>query len=240
MPTKALSDKHRQMLRESGLTDEIIQARGYWTAEAPKDLRSIEINGATVFSRRQTGSELLPSLVVPMWSVDGEIALYQHRPDNPRTDSRSGKTIKYETPSGARMILDVPPTMRKHLGNPDEDLWITEGCKKADAAAVYGVPCIALAGVWNFRGTNVDGGKTELPDWDAVALNGRNVYVAFDSDVVTKDAVKGALRRLSGLLRRRGAEVRIAVLEAAPDGSKTGLDDLLATGRELALEELKK
>src|SRR5690606_28847741 len=35
-------------------------------------------------------------------------------------------------------------------------------------------------------------------------------------------------------------EVRIAVLEAAPDGSKTGLDDLLATGRELALEELKK
>src|SRR5690606_28339083 len=95
-------------------------------------------------------------------------------------------------------------------------------------------------GVWNFRGTNVDGGKTELPDWDAVALNGRNVYVAFDSDVVTKDAVKGALRRLSGLLRRRGAEVRIAVLEAAPDGSKTGLDDLLATGRELALEELKK
>ncbi|GAA4951928.1 hypothetical protein GCM10023224_40740 [Streptomonospora halophila] len=239
MTTKTLSDTHRAMLADSGLTPEVIDARGYWTATAPKDLRGIEIGGEAVFSRRQTGSELLPSLVVPMWSVDGDVALYQHRPDTPRTDSRSGKTIKYETPSGARMILDVPPTVREHIGNPAVDLWVTEGAKKADSAAVLGVPCIALAGVWNFRGTNVDGGKTELPDWDRIALNGRSVYVAFDSDVVTKDAVKGALRRLSGLLKRRGADVRIAVLESQPDGSKTGLDDLLAVGKEGALEELK-
>ena len=44
--------------------------------------------------------------------------------------------------------------------------------------------CIDLLGVWSWRGTNSDGGIAALPDWDYIALNGREVYIVFDSDVM--------------------------------------------------------
>jgi len=37
-------------------------------------------------------------------------------------------------------------------------LFITEGIPKGDAAVTIGLCCIALLGVWNFRGTNDAGG----------------------------------------------------------------------------------
>ena len=45
-----------------------------------------------------------------------------------------------------------------------------------------GLCCIALLGVWSWRETNEHGGKTALPDWELIALNGRDVYITFDSD----------------------------------------------------------
>nr|MDP9473208.1 DUF3854 domain-containing protein [Chloroflexota bacterium] len=135
-------------------------------------------------------------------------------------------------------VLDVPPAARARLGDPATPLFITEGARKADAAVSAGLCCVALLGVWNWRGTNEDGGATALPDWEYVALKGRCggrvVYLAFDSDVMTKPAVYGALRRLRSFLQQGGAHVQAIYLPPGADGSKTGLDDYLASGGTVA------
>src|SRR5690606_359356 len=100
-----------------------------------------------------------------------------------------GKLLKYETPSKSRMVLDVPPVVLPNLRDPSIPLFITEGARKADAGASAGLCSIALLGVWNWRGTNEQGGKMALADWESIALNGREVYIVFDSDVMTKPPV---------------------------------------------------
>ena len=85
-------------------------------------------------------------------------------------------------------------------------LFITEGIKKGDALVSRGLCAIALIGVWNWRGTNEHGGKTAFPAWERVALNGRKVYIVFDSDVMEKVEVYAALSRLKGFLESRGAD----------------------------------
>lgn len=129
------------------------------------------------FSAAQAGR--VPALVVPLWDVHGRVAFHQARPDYPRV--RDGKPVKYETPNGVRMALDVHPVTRSKLGDPAVPLIVTEGVRKADAALSSGVHAVALLGVWNWRGTNGSGDKTALPDWDQVALESRRVYLAFDS-----------------------------------------------------------
>jgi RecA-family ATPase len=46
-------------------------------------------------------------------------------------------------------------------------------------------------------------------------------------------AVQGALEGLVGFLRGRGARVTVAYMPDAPDGGKQGVDDFLASGKEL-------
>jgi hypothetical protein len=144
------------------------------------------------------------------------------------------------------MLLDAHPQIRELLDDPLVPLWITEGIFKADAAISKGLCCIALLGVWNWRGTNGLGGKTVLPDWEAIALNGRAVYLAFDSDVMTKREVYAALARLGAFLTSRGAHVRYVYLPSGPGGLKVGLDDYLAAGHSvddllaLATPELRR
>ncbi len=125
-----------------------------------------------------------------------------------------------------------PKRVLPHLGNPDVPLWITEGAKKVDAALTMGVDAvIGLQGVYGWRGTNGAGGKTALPDWEAIALNGRDIVLAFDSDCMTKPEVRGALDRLAAFLQKRGAEVGYCILPPLADGSKCGLDDFLVQGK---------
>jgi hypothetical protein len=186
----------------------------------------------------------VPALVIPLWNVLGERAGAQLRPDTPRM--LDGKPAKYETRAGQKMLLDVPPRVRPHLGDPARPLVITEGPIKADAAVSAGLDCVALLGVWSWRGRNDDGGKVALPDWDLVALNGRRVLVAFDSDVMLKAQVHQALGRLGRFLALRGADVAYAYLPHGDAGSKVGLDDWLAAGNpgtglfDLATTELRK
>ena len=125
------------------------------------------------------------------------------------------------------MVIDCPPSVQLHLEDVDRPLVITEGPIKADSAVSHGLVCIALLGVWSWKGTR---GKVALPDWDSIALYGREVYVCFDSDVMTKPQVQQALVRLGAFLTRRGAEVAYVYLPESENGSKIGLDDWLAAG----------
>src|SRR5262249_59696414 len=97
------------------------------------------------------------------------------------------------------------PAARAQLGDPSLPLVITEGMRKADSAVSCGLCCIALLGVWNWRGRNDLGGKTALPDWESIALNGQTVYLAFDSDLSGNPHVQGALLRLKAFLEQRPA-----------------------------------
>lgn len=229
-----LEPQHAAKVGSSVISREVAEARGYKTIHAKRDL---EKRG---FSRAQ---QLVPTLLVPVWGVTGDVVLYQHRPDVPRVRKDTGKIVKYETPGDSRMVVDVPPTARDKIGDPKVPLWITEGVLKADAAVSAGLCCIALLGVWNWRGTNADSGKTALADWESIALNEREVYIAFDSDVMTKRAVHDALTRLAAFLGRRGALVRYVYPPAGGSDAKNGLDDYLAAGhsagdlRRLATEK---
>jgi hypothetical protein len=166
--------------------------------------------------------------LIPIHGVTGELTSYQHRPDHPRIVD--GKPLKYEIPRGSRMVLDVPPPARPWLGDPLRPLFITEGSRKADSAVSRGLCCLALLGVWSWRGTNEHGGATALADWELVALKGRVVYLVFDSDVTIKPTVFAALDRLKAFLESRGALVRVVYLPPTPGGAKQGLDDFLAVG----------
>lgn len=192
-PGLSLLPQHEKLLTDSAISPKVAQERHYRSVEKKADLKAL---GFTDSQCR------VPALLLPVWGVNGEIINYQTRPDDPRIN-REGKLIKYETPQGSRMCVDVPPAARPSLGKPDRPLFITEGIRKADAAVSKGLCCIALLGVWNWRGTNEDGGKVALPDWNYIALNDREVYVVFDSDVMLKPAVHQALARLKAFLESR-------------------------------------
>jgi len=113
-----LSAAHLKMLREgSAITDEVIRARGYWTATDSAALRDLG------FAPNQCR---VPALVLPVIGPDGRTSLYQIRPDAPWSFDDTSKprlpdgtypqkVVKYITPKGARMVLDVPPACRAAL-----------------------------------------------------------------------------------------------------------------------------
>lgn len=214
-----LFDHHAQLLADSAISPEVADARGYVTVDTKTRLVETGIAKA---------ARSVPGLLIPIRDVTGEIKLYQYRPDRPRLNE-AGKPIKYETSAGRGLCIDVPPTMRDRMGDPGTPLWITEGARKADAAVSAGLCCVSLLGVYGWRGSNGQGGKTALADWESIALNDRDVFVAFDSDVMVKESVRQACDRLGRFVAGRGARVRMVYL---PDGGggKVGLDDYLAAG----------
>jgi len=214
--------QHARMLAESAIDPEVAQERGYVSVDTKKRLESA---GFADYQRR------VPGLLIPVHGVSG--ATHQYRPDKPRKVTSKGKVrfVKYETPGGSQMVLDVPPRARASIGDPKVPLWITEGVKKADAGVSAGLCCVAVLGVDAWRGTNSEGGKVALADWESVALNdGRQVFVVYDSDVMLKRDVHRALVRLGALLTRRGATVAYVYLPAGASGSKVGLDDYFRAG----------
>lgn len=217
-----LSDHHRAMLcGESDISDVVIESRGYRTITDVKDLIALS------FSSRQLRQ---PGLLLPLHATDGTQPFGVFRPDTPR--EKDGKVVKYEMPANCGVRLDCPPTCRPLLADPSVPLWITEGQKKADSLASSGACAVALLGVFAFKGHNVFGGTTFLADWDYIALDGRDVRIVFDSDVMTKSEVRKALERLTEHLQRKGAHVS-AVYLPHENGQKCGVDDYLASGHTL-------
>ncbi|MEN6356545.1 MAG: DUF3854 domain-containing protein [Armatimonadota bacterium] len=213
---------HKKLIVDSGIAEEVALQRGYRSIMKKSELRSLG------FAESQCR---VPALLLPIRSVLGEIVNYQIRPNQPRI--RDGKAVKYETPAKSKLALDVPPSCLRHLSDPNVPLFITEGVRKADSAASRGICCIDLLGVWNWRGSNDVGGKVALPDWEMVALNDRQVYICFDSDVVLKPAVYKAMERIKPFLEQRGAKASVIYLPACEGGAKVGLDDFLASGNDL-------
>ncbi len=199
--SQILSPEHLKMLHdESGISNDVILRRGYRTLTESSGLSDLGFSAA---------QQRTPGLLIPVWSVTGANGLHQFRPDNPRVKedrrkrepdgSHKNAVIKYETPAGSKMQIDVHPGCLAKMGDPAVDLWITEGVKKGDALVSRGLTAIALLGVWNWRGSNDLGGVTALPDWESVALKGRKVRIVFDNDVMRKPEVQHALQAVHQL-----------------------------------------
>jgi len=212
-----LFDQHAAMLAASGVSPEQAHRRGYRSVDTKKLLDNLNVTKS---------GQRVPGLLVPQLLADGSTWGYQYRPDSPR--DRDGKKVKYETPTGQRNGIDVPPGVGALLGDPTVPLWVTEGVKKADAGACAGLCIVALPGVWSWRGKNPHGGKVAVPDWHDIALNDRRVILAFDGDVARKQAVRHALDELAGYLSSKGAKVAYCHLPDEDD--KVGLDDYLMSG----------
>src|SRR5215217_5482497 len=170
-PDYRLSSEHSSMLLvESGISPEVVRERGYKTARRRSQLRRL-------FPEWQRRA---PSLFILVYSPDEVTESAQIRPVTPRK-GKNGKVQKYENASGSQCILDVHPRNRDALADTARPLFVVEGVKKGDALTSRGEVAISIVGVWSWT----RGGKP-LPCWEHVALEGRVVYVAFDSDVLLK------------------------------------------------------
>ena len=170
-PVNTLSQKHYTILHEeSGISDDIIAARGYRTITHSKEL--LDLN----FSPKQSNN--VPGMLLPVCTPYGGNSLYTYRPDLPRVveDRRKGnpdgtykqRIIKYEIPKDAGMRLDCSLLCRPQLEDPSVTLWLTEGQKKADTLASHSLCAVDILGVWNFKGKNRIGGVALLADFDDI------------------------------------------------------------------------
>jgi putative DNA primase/helicase len=202
------------------MSEDVVRERRY-SAVTPED--------AATFVDEPSLIPRLPALMIPIFNQKGEQVTCQLRPDHPTSGAKYVSPKRGET----EMVLDSHPRIIPRLGDKSVDLWITEGILKADSAISRGLCCVGLLGVWMAFRKNERGGVEALPGWDQIELRERNVYVAFDSDVMTKPSVAQALKRLRTFLANRGAFVHVVYLPGGPEGEKVGLDDYFVAGHTL-------
>lgn len=207
------------MLVDSGITPEIAAARGYRTITTDQVAELGELR-PTPFGRTSRHAGLL----VPSRDFEGQVVGHQLRPDVDVLGDE-GDVKKYVSPYLERSPIDCPPTMRHLVADPSVPVIITEGVKKADAAAARGLLCLALRGVDNWTHDQ----KTALEQWREIPMQGRRVAIAYDSDFATNEKVAKSAKKLARYLTKaRGAVVEFILLPEGENGAKTGLDDWLA------------
>lgn len=217
-----------ELAKGSGISVDVIKERGYKTIWGIKELQSLG------FTKSQRQKFMTPGILMPVHPPDGSNSLHQYKPDHPRKNEKD-KPIKYETPGNQGLRIDCPPRCREQLKDPHIPLIITEGIKKADALASRGACVIDLLGVWGYKGKNEFGAPTISIDIDYIAWQGRTVYIIYDSDIMEKEQVQAALKRLTELLQRKGATVLHIYLQSSDGKKKVGADDYLL---EHSIEEL--
>jgi hypothetical protein len=146
------------------------------------------------------------------------------------------KTLRYMQPSGTTNEVYLPPFVKwaDIASNATHPIVITEGELKAAIATKLGMPTIGLGGVFCFRSSRNN--QTLLPmlmefDWEE-----RKVIICYDSDAATNPNVTAAENMLAAELTQHGAQVFVARLNPAPDGSKMGIDDFLLSD---SIDDLK-
>ena len=111
----------------------------------------------------------------------------------------------------------------------------TEGEFKSICASNVDFPTIALSGVWNWKAQSRFLDK--LPDFESLNLDGRKVYICFDSDMHSNPQVLNALYQFAKMLVQLGAIVLVINLPQ-PTDEKVGLDDYLTAHKVEEFQEL--
>ena len=231
--TSALSAEHYEELIVSSCIDpETALARGYRTLEDTGESRDLlESLGFRPYVWNR--EDAYPGLLIPMHGADGTVRGHQYKPAVPRKRRKEDGTlvpVKYETPSKAPNVLDVPAYTRTVLEDTSVPLWITEGMKKVDCLTSRGLAALGLTGVFNWKAKH-----GVLGDWEEVPLKGRPAVICFDSDAAGNRNVQLAMSRLGAWLRTKGVStVHYLVVPAQVDGTDVkGVDDFFAAGGTL-------
>jgi putative DNA primase/helicase len=97
----------------------------------------------------------------------------------------------------------VPRRCVEGLRDPSRPLWWTEGTKKVDALASLGLVAVNTPGVDGWRSPSA------IADLYGIPLKGRDVVLAYDSDVLTNLNVRRALEALAAWMKQKGAEISV-------------------------------
>ncbi len=206
-----LAKAHADQLRASGIDQTYAETHGVFSSADP------------VWLGRVTGDvwtlPYLPALVFPYFDAAGLLIGYRARPEIPLPSSSGSK--KYAQAPGSGTMIYLTPELVRDAGlraDIARTLVITEGEKKALAVAQTGLACIGLGGIWNaYRRSQSDEDARQLHEtFNDIALRGRDVVIAFDSDVPRNPKNRGALYALDTALTGAGAKVRIADLPETP------------------------
>lgn len=148
------------------------------------------------------------------------------------------KDQRYDQLSGAAPEVYLPKCWKKKWAEEfkgEGDLFVTEGELKAAAACLYGIPTMALGGVWNFCSRK--NGVAILPIFKKISAAERKIYIVFDSDAITNPDVAMAENAFCRELLALGFCPYIIRLPSV-DGAKTGLDDFLVARGKAEFDKL--
>jgi hypothetical protein len=210
----------------------------------------------------QKGNRDCAGILIPLYGPEAPYPhAYRLRRDNPEWKQGKDGALKPDRkylgePGSGNRIYFPPGVTLAHLADPATPIVIVEGEKKALALQRLAyhevenprfIP-VAIAGVWNWRGTvGKTGGprgervdiKGPINDLNLIVWNGRTVFILFDTNVATNDSVKWARKGISRELATRRAEVRC--INLPEDCGVNGVDDLLfAWGPARVLELFEK
>jgi hypothetical protein len=206
-----LAPNHRAELARSTLTDHTIATSGLYSASAAE-------LGPVLGYPVPCGGLVFPYHFPP--PMNGDTPYARVKLDLPDLDGK-----RYRAPKAPNRLYIPPDLPANWVTDVRIKLYITEGEKKALAGAQAGLPCIAIAGVWNWKTRDADDESQSIADLDAIAWKHRSVVLTFDADGSVNKSVRLAEFKFAEDLRGRGAIVTAIRLP----GPEKGLDDFLMT-----------
>lgn len=210
----------KEDLKRSGLTQQHSKKLGLKVIQASK--LSQETNDAF---------KDVPAYKIPYYEVTGKRKdFYRIRflqPPKQTGFKKAKKPLRYWQPPNTHPALYFCPLVswKSITEDVSNDVYITEGEKKAAKACAEGLFCIGLGGVWSWRSKKLE--QPILDDFKQFQWKDRNVYLCFDSDSHTNPKVIQALNCFALAMTEMGAKVYTIELHSKNDEEKVGLDDYL-------------
>lgn len=223
-----LSREHLAHLGTSGITPQQAEAAGLWTEE------SIPMVSAMMRRRMPVGSYITFPIRRSLAAPPSYFRVKE------TTLGRKG----YGHPDGVPPCPYFPPQTLANgwLRDAARPLIVTEGEKKGLLLDQLGYATIAVSGVWTLSGTRPQRGERwALHPWilEDVALEGREVVIAFDANQRTRPQVRRAIGRAIDMFLDAGAgDVRVVAWPAVLDERINGVDDLAYICGPEAVHEL--
>lgn len=209
------------------------------------DLSTAKKLGYTLLTAEETerlGHRKISSFKIPYYTLSGKPTKfyrirYLETTKKGFAKQTTAKDQRYDQPTSITTELYIPPLLdwHKYLAT-DKPLFITEGELKAACATARGYPTIALGGVWNFCSRKK--GVQLLPIFNDLNLEGRTVYIVYDSDSVSNPMVIQAENELCKQVTNKKCFPHVVRLPNVGGNKKTGLDDFLLSERAEEFDEL--
>jgi hypothetical protein len=220
--SSVLSPEHEHWLVvESAITLDVARRAGVYTETDAKAASKLLGRAPKYWE------EHLPVLMFPYHlPFHRDPVRYRGRPQTPfesRKEDGSVSLAKYVEAKGSVVHIYFGRSLLegRTLKDVAVPLWITEGERKCLSAESHGLACLAVSGVnqWHEKGV-----KSLHPDFAHVALDGRDIMLAFDRDALSNKLVRDQELALARALI--GAGARVYVVRFPEDAPK--LDDFLA------------